>query len=319
MTESAERPLIGPDENVPEGDASSINANLSAGPLSIRLETTSSDQTDDDDDDDDGPVIRRIPGLSTPRLFASQIGQRRQDDDLTDDFDAEDEGGFPPSASLSRATPFGGRPAATPYAGRAPAGVYGDPRRAPAYSAQRPEFSVAAIRDKRMCRPAGTHKPTSVATKLTVATLASICLISGGVSLGLYGQEIGRSIERNAMAASTAVAGVINRIAQAGAGSLSNGASTQASMLGVPVLGTEPETAARAPLNEHAANSAAATGSAPPVTGRKLIYKRLPTGPETASGPESDRKVQAMKAADASFDQLLAPPANFASTGSQID
>jgi hypothetical protein len=52
------------------------------------------------------------------------------------------------------------------------------------------DFSVAAIRAKRMRRPAGTHKPTSMATKATVFSLASVCLVAAGVSLGLYGQDM---------------------------------------------------------------------------------------------------------------------------------
>jgi hypothetical protein len=75
------------------------------------------------------------------------------------------------------------------------------------------DFSVAAIRAKRMRRPAGTHKPTSMATKATVFSLASVCLVAAGVSLGLYGQDMKYHIERQVTLASASVQDIWTRLA----------------------------------------------------------------------------------------------------------
>jgi len=167
------------------------------------------------------------------------------------------------------------------------------------------EFSVAAIREKRMRRPAGTHTPTKLGTKLTVAALASVCMISAGVALGIYGQEIGRVIEQQARVASTAVNVAIGQVVSATVSSLDQGSDDKATA---------------SPENTGRTASAAAESATPeptaPATGRKLIYKRLPTAVEnTASASGNSGKPRDVRTVNAAslggIEQLLAPPADF--------
>lgn len=333
MTDSAESPQIGPDtqdaggKKTPAKKASTAAKQASVEPdnFSFSFETRYPGRTSFDRDtplarcdaavrdahdeqDDDGPVIRRIgvasrPELaletaigtaaanSTPRLFARQL------DDRT--FDDEARAGAPFGSSRP--------PAPAPdewYDARGDAGYGG-------YS-DNVDFSVAAIRAKRMRRPAGTHKPTSMATKATVFSLASVCLVAAGVSLGLYGQDMKYHIERQVTLASASVQDIWTRLADTGTAALDQANGVQANASG----GSESLT----------------TGTTRPApgkaqTGRKLIYERLP-GAEASVAAQQPvhplrpvEPVQALPApaqaatANASadpFSQLLATPSDFA-------
>lgn len=337
MTDSAESPQIGPDtqdaggKKQPAKKAATAAKPASAEPnnLSFSFETrypgrTSFDREtpsarrdaevrDAHDDDDDGPVIRRIgiasrPELaldtaigtaaanSTPRLFARQLDDRSFDD------------------TAPAATPFGSsRPPAPAvdewYDARDDAGYGG-------YS-DNIDFSVAAIRAKRMRRPAGTHKPTSMATKATVFSLASVCLVAAGVSLGLYGQEMKYHIERQVTLASASVQDIWTHLADSSAAALDQVNGVQANAGGGSENLTTGSTSPASP----------APGKA--QTGRKLIYERLP-GAEASVAAQQPvhplRPVQPVQArpmtaqtATAStsagadpFSQLLATPSDFA-------
>jgi len=300
MTDSAERPLIGPDPageaNVPDG----LNIEPEGDTLPDEAENLKASRPyaprwrnrDDADDPDDGPVIRRMSGSAAPRMFGQQLDL---DENLQDD-------ALPPS-----------RPQRT---SAHPAGFYGHPEdRHPPSSSRNEAFSVAAIREKRMRRPAGTHTPTRMGTKLTVAALASVCMLSAGVALGLYGQDIGRSIEQQARSASTHVSTAVGRLMAAAASSLDQGSagSTQASLAGAPP----------APKPADAALTAAADASPAPAAGSKLIYERLPTAQDdtaSRSGIPPAREARAMTAGSVTgLEQLLAPPADFSTPPLQID
>jgi hypothetical protein len=330
MTDNAESPKIGPDTHDAGGKktpakktaTAAKQASVEPDNISFSFETRYPGRTSFDhetpsarrdaavrdahDDDDDGPVIRRIgiasrPELaldtaigtaaanSTPRLFARQLDDRAFDD------------------NVHAGAPFGSsRPAAPApddwYDARSDAGYGG-------YS-DNVDFSVAAIRAKRMRRPAGTHKPTSMATKATVFSLASVCLVAAGVSLGLYGQDMKYHIERQVTLASASVQDIWTRLADSGTAALDQANGVQANAGG----GSERLT----------------TGSTSPApgkaqTGRKLIYERLPGAEPSVAAQQDVQPVQPVQAqpitpaqtaaAGASadpFSQLLATPSDFA-------
>ena len=151
---------------------------------------------------DDGPIIRRIDGkpqikakfeaprkrnLRTPRLFPQQRGHHQA---------AAPE---PLSSSI-------------PAMEESLLGDQAEERNINAGYHRRPSnmnFSVAAIRSQRMRKPAGTHKPTSILTKMAIATFVGITCISSGITLGLYGPELGYQVERQARLASASLAGLL--------------------------------------------------------------------------------------------------------------
>ena len=321
MTDSAERPLIGP-ETEDAGDQSMAPETGSAGRLagtgddelksrvhypgrtSFDMPAFSAqDRDDDDDDDDDGPVIKRIPVISrtalardtghnarmtTPRLFANQL-------------DADFEAAGPSSTPVPRA-----------FARPAPlADDWYREEDGPDHSYSR-EFSVAAVRAQRMRTPAGTHHPTSMATKVTIFSLASVCLVAAGVSLGLYGQDLRYHIERNAQLASASVQDARARLATSSTASL--GSSSQASLSGLPG-GTAADRNAGGP-RELVTGS---TTTAPPAGGRKLIYARLPSA-DASIAPEQQSGLAGEKPENtAALDALLATPADFLPPAAQTD
>jgi hypothetical protein len=258
----------------------------------------------------DGPVIRRIgiasrPELaldtaigtaaanSTPRLFARQLDNqcvRRQ--------------------AVPRGPAYGTARTPAPafdewYDARSDAGYGG-------YS-DNVDFSVAAIRAKRMRRPAGTHKPTSMATKATVFSLASVCLVAAGVSLGLYGQDMKYHIERQVTLASASVQDIWTRLADSSSAALDQANGMQANAGGGSENLTTGSTSPASP----------APGKA--QTGRKLIYERLPGAEPPVAAQQDAQPVQPVQAqpitpaqttaasANADpFSQLLATPSDFA-------
>jgi hypothetical protein len=314
MTDSAERPLIGPETANDAGTPGAIDA--AGDPVRQDHDQTSVPPAleqarpgwrmdacddagagegydrDDFDEDDDGPVIRRIRSPQTPGMFSRQLGAEP----------GYDCGEFDPLAGppLREHDPVHRPDAharlAQPY-----------PRNARRHEHE--EFSVAAIREKRMRRPAGTHTPTRLGTKLTVAALASACMISAGVALGLYGQDMGRIIEQQARVAGTAVNTAIGQVVSAAVSSLDQGSEVKA------------ETGQDSNAVTASAAPEATAQPATPATGRKLIYKRLPTAVEkTADAPDTQRQVRTVNAASlGGIEQLLAPPADFAPSTSAVD
>jgi hypothetical protein len=312
MTDSAERPLIGPETGSDTDATVAIDASIEMAkqddnlmPVSPRREQErpgwykpAAYEADpvkgisDYDLDDDGPVIRRMGSPHTPGMFSRQLGSEPgyepdEFDPLAAPLSREREPLHPPSAHIQHSHQY-------------PRGMRGH---------ENEEFSVAAIRERRMRRPAGTHTPTRLRTKLTVAALASVCMMSAGVALGLYGQDIGHAIEQQARVASTAVNSAIGRVVSATVSSLDQGSDDKAK--------AGPD---RIDTSVAAAPEAVAQPTTP-VAGRKLIYKRLPTATEnTASAPEAQREVRTVNAAAlGGLEQLLAPPADFAPGTNAVD
>ena len=328
MTNSAEFPLLGPDAEKDVTEHSSTvddtpdladGATLDGGTTTdtaicksgldrlgqqlppLRFRPRSLDTFDDEHDDDDAPMIRRIaperpamhtrrhqqgqgrgPQLCTPRLFATQIPAGLPDD-MDADFDA------PREPAIDRPPEW--------YEGRSDSWSGSD----------NADFSVAAIRARRMRTPAGTHHASSMATKVTVMSLASVCLIAAGVSLGLYGGDLRYQAEDRIAAAGSAIQDAYARLTSAAPGGFEAGnGSIQASMTGGSV--------AALPVPD-------AGQGAPVGGGRKLIYKRLPiesadTTDALAPPVEASRTAQA----GSTLDALLATPVDFnALPGVQTD
>ena len=238
--------------------------------------------------DDDGPIIRRIDGkpqprakfeaprkrkLRTPRLFPQQRGG----------YDAA------PAEPLSSSIPA------------MEERLLGEQAEEHVHNSgyqRRPNnmnFSVAAIRAQRMRKPAGTHKPTSLAAKMVIATFVGITCISSGVTLGLYGPELGYQIERQARLASASLGGL-----------LTWPGSDDKPALATTVTASQQQTA-----NPQVASSVGYSKSASgAITGSKLYYDRiLPSKPGT-SASASAQTVQppAAKAKLTGLEKYLAVP-----------
>ena len=239
---------------------------------------------------DDGPIIRRIDGkpltgtkfeaprkrdLRTPRLFPERRG----------DYQAAPE---PLSSSI-------------PAMEESLLGDQADERNNTAGYHRRPgntNFSVSAIRAQRMRKPAGTHKPTSIVAKMAIATFVGITCISSGVTLGLYGPELGYQIERQA------------RLASASLGSLvtwpgSDSKPVQATAAAAIQQQTEkPQTTTT--VGDTKPVAAVTTG----VTGSKRYYDRiLPSQPGTsASAQEVNQAGPAQPAKLTGLEKYLAVP-----------
>lgn len=204
-------------------------------------------------DNDDGPIIRRIDGLPpsnfeaprkremrTPRLFTQQPAHNEVTSSQTP----------PASVPAMEESLLGDQPdARNNGAGYRPGNV---------------NFSVSAIRAQRMRRPAGTRKSTSIAAKLMIATFVGITCISSGITLGLYGPELGYQIERQA----SKLAGV----SLAGLLSWPGDDSSRQVQVG-KVESSQPTATTQA-----AVSRATAVGYNKPVarTGAKIFYDRIP-------------------------------------------
>ncbi len=331
MTNSAEFPLLGPDakkgmaerstaaEKTPvlagdavpdcdktdnittrEPDVDTLERQLPP----LRFRQRSPGNFDDELDDEDAPMIRRMtpdhpvmhtrrhehgpgrsPQLCTPRLFAAQIPAGLPEE-------------FKPDMPATRDYHFDRPPEW--YEGRSDSWSGSD----------NADFSVAAIRARRMRTPAGTHHASSMATKVTVMSLASVCLIAAGVSLGLYGGDLRYHVEDRVAATGSAIQDAYVRLTSAAPGGFDAGnGSLQASMAG----GSGGSAAAL--LGPDAREGAPADG------GRKLIYKRLPIENADASDALAP-PVEASRTAQAgsTLDALLATPVDFnALPGVQTD
>ena len=132
-----------------------------------------------------------------------------------------------------------------------------------------------------MRKPAGTHKPTSLVAKMAIATFVGITCISSGVTLGLYGPELGYQIERQARLASASLSGLVTWPG-------SDGKPVQATTAAVSQQQTaKPQVATTVGYSKPA--EAAATG-----TGSKLYYDRIPPSkPGTTAQNVQPRPAQA--------------------------
>lgn len=225
------------------------------------------------DADNDGPIIRRIDGkpqarpdaprfdapkkrdLRTPRLFPQQSRNR--------DFAPPE----PPSASV----PAMEESLLGDSAESHPNGA--------AYRASNTSFSVAAIRAKRMRKPAGTHKPTSLATKLVIATFVGITCVSSGITLGLYGPELGYQLERQARLAGVSVAGLL---------------TWPGSDTAKPVQANIAAATPQQPAPVKVATTSAGYSKPAAATGSKRYYDRiLPSKPRTSASLDRANAAQA--------------------------
>jgi len=203
-------------------------------------------------DNDDGPIIRRIDGLPpmnfeaarkremrTPRLFPQQPAQRE---------------------FASRQAP----PASVPAMEESLLGDQPDARNnGTGYRPCNVNFSVSAIRAKRMRGPEGTRRSTNIAAKLMVATFVGITCISSGITLGLYGPELGYQIERQARLTSASLAGLLSWPGDISSRQVQAG----------KVASVQP-----AAPTQTAAPRATTAGYNSPVasTGAKIFYDRIP-------------------------------------------
>lgn len=221
---------------------------------------------------DDGPIIRRIDGkpqakakfeaprkrdLRTPRLFPEQRGGRQA---------ATPE---PLSSSI-------------PAMEESLLGDQAEERNNNAGYHRRPSnmnFSVSAIRAQRMRKPAGTHKPTSLVAKMAIATFVGITCISSGVTLGLYGPELGYQIERQAKLASASLGGLMTWPG-------SDSKPVRATTAAASQQQTAPPQVAKTVGYSKPPVAVATTGT----TGSKRYYDRiLPSKPGTSTSAQIDQ------------------------------
>ncbi|MEO1161782.1 MAG: hypothetical protein AAFW74_15255 [Pseudomonadota bacterium] len=288
MSVSAEHPLVGNDaasEDARDNAQNTVRAkheNEQLRPRSedmsfaFRIEPPRADVQADPYDD--GPIIRRIDGkpqvkpqikskfepprkrdrrdLRTPRLFTQQQGR----------------GEAAPREELS---------ASVPAMEESLLGDQTEEHNNRAAYNRRPgnmNFSVAAIRAQRMRKPAGTHKPTSILAKMAIATFVGITCISSGVTLGLYGPELGYQIERQARLASASLSGVL---------------TWPGSDSSKPVQTTSAAVSQQQPATPKVATAAGYSKPAA-TTGAKRYYDRiLPSKPRTTAEIERTAPPQA--------------------------
>ena len=226
-------------------------------------------------DSDDGPIIRRIDGppasnfeaprkreMRTPRLFPQQPVHNEA---------------VAPEAPAER----------VPAMEESLLGDRSDVRSDGAgYRPSNVNFSVSAIRSQRMRRPAGTRKSGGIAAKLMIATFVGITCISSGVTLGLYGPELGAQIERQANLAGISLAGLMSWPGD------NSSQPTKAST----VASSQPATTRRA-----VTPPATKVGYTKPVarTGSKIFYDRIPP-----SKPSSNASLKPVNAAAAKLTGL---------------
>ena len=220
-------------------------------------------------DSDDGPIIRRIDGLP-PSNFAAP---RKRDMRTPRMFPQQH---APNKVSASQTT-----------AASVPAmeeSLLGDQPEAPSsgggHGPQNLNFSVSAIRAQRMRRPAGARKSSGIVGKLMIATLVGVACISSGVTLGLYGPELGYQIERQARLAGVSLSGLLSW-----PGSDAPRQETQVGKVQSGPANTTSQTATAPTTN---------VGYSRPVarTGAKIFYDRIPP-----SKPSNSAKFKPVDAA----------------------
>jgi hypothetical protein len=154
------------------------------------------------DPQDDGPIIRRIDGKPEVKAKFEAPGRR---DLRTPRLFTQPQGGNQPAPPEAHS-------ASIPAMEESLLGDQAEERNNHGGYNRRPgnmNFSVAAIRTQRMRMPAGTHKPTSILAKMAIATFVGVTCISSGITLGLYGPELGYQAERQARLASATLAGLL--------------------------------------------------------------------------------------------------------------
>jgi len=258
MSASAERPLIGNDEDnahvqtnndhlyatKPPGSPIGQNAEINPSARDMSFSFRMAPDGPDDVREQDGPIIRWVasqhphdfgsphkPDLCTPHLFPRQF-------DDEDDEDAQQEAGSTPAMQDSLLGDFGKDETS------------GAPRR------EDINFSVARIRAQRMRRPTAKFHTTSIATKAFAAFFVGALCISSGVTFGLYGAELGYKAERQVKLATASIAGLM------------------------PSWGTDTSNMAGESLNADSTDQSAVAAperqaGVPAAGGKKLYYDRI--------------------------------------------
>ena len=256
MSVAAERPLIGNDEEADTNqftkqddqpgfmDSDKLRPKTSGMSVGFRFESPANDAIDDEFD---GPIIRRIdrpthsarathegPAKRTPRLFSQHLN-----DNTFLPLDETD--AMVPAMQNS---------------------LLGDMNPRSAYDDYRIEpdgFSVAAIRAKRMKKSSRNYGKTGLIAKtLAVGAIGAVCVISG-VTLGLYGSEIGYQVERRAQMASASLS------------SIWPWSSTDRDTNQLDLTPPSPQESPGKPTDNTPQEGAAATGT----VGKKLFYSRI--------------------------------------------
>ncbi len=278
MQVSAEHPLVGNDaasEDAQGNAQNTVRAKHENEQLRPRSEDMSfafriePQRQHAQEADDDGPIIRRIDGKPEPKFEAPRKRQRR---DLRTPRLFTQQPGSPATAPREDLS------ASVPAMEESLLGDAADNRdtHAAAYN-HRPRstnFSVAAIRAQRMRKPAGTHKPTSLAAKMAIATFVGITCISSGVTLGLYGPELGYQIERQARIASASLGGLLTW----------PGSDTSKPVQVTTAAASQQQTAAPQVATTTVGYGKPAPATTAQATGSKRYYDRiLPSDPATSA------------------------------------
>jgi hypothetical protein len=286
MQVSAEPPLVGndADNNKAQDDAPTvvraIHENEQIRPrnqdMSFAFRFEPPGKKAEVADNDDGPIIRRIDGLP-PSNFEAPRKREMRTPRMFPQQPAHNKVGSPQSAPVGvpamEESLLGDQPdAENQEVGYRPSNV---------------NFSVSAIRAKRMRKPAGTRKSTGIFTKMMIATFVGITCISSGITLGLYGPELGYQIERQAKLAGISLAGLLS---WPGTGSV-----------GQKMQVGEVESSPSSKPSQTATARATNVGFSKPVarTGAKIFYDRIPP-----SKPSNSAKFKPTNAAAAKLTGL---------------
>lgn len=289
MQASAELPLVGNDagsENAQDSAHTAVHATHESEQIRPRSEGISfafrfeppREHVQAASADDDGPIIRRIDGMpqarSTPRTRDLQTPRL-----------------FKQPSSRNTVAQSAAASVSIPAMEESLLGDQAEDRsNASRYRSGDMTFSVEAIRAQRMRNPEGTRKPATIAAKMAIATFVGITCISSGITLGLYGPELGYQVERQARLASASVAGLLTWPGSA------TGDQGQ-----VNAAESRRQTAMTAPV----ATSVGYTKPAA-VTGSKMFYDRiLPSRP--AASAQVDREAAA-RASLTGLEKHLAVP-----------
>ncbi len=293
MQVSAEHPLVGndADNEKAQDDAPAVvrakHENEQIRPrsqeMSFAFRFEPPGKKTPDADIDDGPIIRRIDG-SPAANFAAPRRREMRTPRLFPQHPVHNEA-VTPKAPAER----------VPAMEESLLGDLSDARDDGAgYRPSNVNFSVSAIRSQRMRRPAGTRKSGGIAVKLMIATFVGITCISSGITLGLYGPELGAQIERQANKAGVSLAGLM---------SWPGDSSSQQSQIVSKAASSQPATTRQATVPR-----ATKVGFTNPVarTGSKIFYDRIP--PSTPSSNASLEPVNAAAAKLTGLAKHLAVP-----------
>ncbi len=277
MSASAERPLIGNDEDnahvqtsndhlhatKPPGSTVGQNGEPSPSARDMSFSFRMAPDGPDDVQDQDGPIIRRVasqhprdfgsphkPGRCTPHLFP------RQFDDEDGEF-AQQEAGSTPAMQDSLL------------------GDFGKDETSGAARREDINFSVARIRAQRMRRPTAKFHTTSIATKAFAVFFIGALCITSGVTFGLYGAELGYKAERQVKLATASIAGLIPS-------------------LGTDTSNTTGESLIADSTDQSAVAAPERQAGVPAAGGKKLYYDRILPSTSVGSNAGLEQQVPAV-------------------------